>query len=468
MLAIRRHRPYNASVPEKEDIGLLRRVLALRLVLLVVLVSLFIVAAWGGWRLYGAYLADSLQAELAALASISAAQASRMPDAPSLRDVFASTARAARLENLFAVDMLGKCIADARPNVRPGTRYSPILLDPEAFSKAKAGEAALGPRQPLAGFAFRSAYAPIKGPDGEVHGVVVASAGEEFADVLARLSRAVRWSIVVAGLGLLVYIVLFWLGERHASRVQRQVDRGRGLALIGMLAAEVAHRIRNPMAIIMTTAETLRKRYKEKCGDDEVFDYIPDEVKRVDAAVKQLLALGRDETHGADNFTIGEAVKEAVEAAGIEKRFSKVEVLVESKGAGAARLVRGDKADLAEAFSNLMVNAAEAMEGAGSIRVLMEECMHDGARVVIQDNGPGMPKEVVSRQFDPFFTMRPNGTGLGLAIAARILEQHGARVNVKSGKDGTTFDIQFPAVKSAAKPSPPASLDGSKGSSNNG
>jgi len=441
-------------VVENRDISSLRRLQAFRLLLLLLLELLFLGAAWGGWRLYGGYLAEYMQDELTAIGQIAAYQIGVNGDKSSQHALLNTVSVNAGLENLFAVDTNGRSIGDARHGIKTGSRYSPVLLDPEAFATALEGRPAYGPKQNLAGFTFRSSYVPIKDQKGRKMGVVVAWAGEAYTDILARLQGVVRWFMAVAGIGLLAYLALFWIGERYAASVADEAQKSRGLALIGMLAAEVAHRIRNPLAIILTTSEALRMRYQKDWDHDAMLDYIPEEVHRVDAAVEQLLSLGRERPKNVSDFAISSAVSGALEIAGIDKRFPNVRVAEETLAEWSETTpepnIRGDKASICEGLSNIIVNAAEAMKGSGTVTIRMLRTPAGEAEVTVSDVGPGIPKEMMSHLFDPFYTMRPSGAGLGLAIAGRIFEQHKAVVKVETGKGGTTFRMTFPPIPAEA------------------
>jgi len=112
--------------------------------------------------------------------------------------------------------------------------------------------------------------------------------------------------------------------------------------------------------------------------------------------------------------------------------------------------IQADPEQLKEVFVNLIVNSCEAMENGGLITINEEEDFSEtvgrAVKIRITDNGPGIPKTIQDDIFQPFFTTKGEGTGLGLSIAARIVEQHGGAIDLKSEKgEGTTFIITLPA-----------------------
>ena len=109
--------------------------------------------------------------------------------------------------------------------------------------------------------------------------------------------------------------------------------------------------------------------------------------------------------------------------------------------------ITGDREMLQIVFQNILMNAAQAMEGQGHIEVAITEA--DGVcRVVIADHGQGMPAEVQEKAFEAFFTTKHRGTGLGLAIARRFVEPHGGSIHIDlPPAGGTTFTIVLPVAR---------------------
>ena len=110
-------------------------------------------------------------------------------------------------------------------------------------------------------------------------------------------------------------------------------------------------------------------------------------------------------------------------------------------------MVNGNANQLQQVFVNIILNGVQAMGPGGVLTLKVETADHMG-RVVIRDNGPGIPEEVKTRIFDPFFTTKSEGTGLGLSVSNSIIEEHNGKITLESieGK-GTTFYIALPLVQ---------------------
>jgi len=114
-------------------------------------------------------------------------------------------------------------------------------------------------------------------------------------------------------------------------------------------------------------------------------------------------------------------------------------------GEGTRLTLMGDRTALRQVFSNLFRNSAEAVNGRVRIEVTATPHEHD-AEIRIKDNGPGIPQDVLEKIFIPFYTTKPSGTGLGLALVHRIVTDHGGKVTVVSGQEGTTFIVSLPTA----------------------
>jgi signal transduction histidine kinase len=106
--------------------------------------------------------------------------------------------------------------------------------------------------------------------------------------------------------------------------------------------------------------------------------------------------------------------------------------------------VEADADQLRRVIGNIVKNAAEAMEGKGSLTVATSQAA-GMVRVEVSDTGPGIPEEMKERIFDPYYTTKKHGTGLGLAMAYRIIQDHGGKISLETGPAGTTFFVDLRA-----------------------
>lgn len=270
----------------------------------------------------------------------------------------------------------------------------------------------------------------------------------------------------------LLRLIVLWLltpccyGIQVLAARQRQVEeearefavRQSQLRTAGRLAAEIAHQIKNPLAIINNTAFSLQRAVrKENPQLLEQIRIIQEEVERSDRIITQLMGYARLTEGNVERLNVTDeldrALEEVLPPAGgykirVERQF----------GSDLPQLVM-QRAHLSTVFVNLLQNAREAMRGRGTIRVDAHTNREGSVEIVIEDTGPGIPAEQSERIFEAYFTTKEKGTGLGLAIVKHNVDLYGGTLRVESalGK-GARFVLVFPAktlteLKHDSKPS---------------
>lgn len=219
------------------------------------------------------------------------------------------------------------------------------------------------------------------------------------------------------------------------------------MAVVGKLAAEVAHSIRNPMTSIKMRLFSLRRSVELNRNQVEDFDVISEEMRRLDNILSNFLEFSRPPKLKVQKVSVSETVSLALQL--LEKRLEHYGVEVE-RHIKPTPPVQADPGLLKEVLLNLIVNACDAMrENGGRIVITEEELIADsiGQAVVIRmrDNGPGIPESIRDKVMEPFFTTKEDGTGLGLSIASRIIAEHGGTLDL-SGEEsgGAGFVIALP------------------------
>jgi two-component system nitrogen regulation sensor histidine kinase GlnL len=239
-----------------------------------------------------------------------------------------------------------------------------------------------------------------------------------------------------------------------AHRIEQQMRRqGAARSTAGMVAV-LAHEVRNPLAGIRGAAQIIESSVSGE--ERELTQLIADEVDRISNLIERI-----------DVFAeIGPAPEKPVN---IHEALARARRVLESSGALAELnfreafdpslpLVRGDFEGLVQIFLNLIKNAADAARIGGKEILIKTAYRHglrlaaDGRRewgalpieVSVQDNGPGIPKELQSDIFDPFVTTKPGGHGLGLAVVAKIVGDHAGAVEFESEPFRTIFNIHLP------------------------
>ncbi|MGO9228604.1 MAG: ATP-binding protein [Bryobacteraceae bacterium] len=229
-----------------------------------------------------------------------------------------------------------------------------------------------------------------------------------------------------------------------------QTDR---LASLGQLSASVAHEINNPIAGVLNLSMLLQRMLKDDgipAGRIEEFrkylTQVTNETARVGRIVSDLLAFSRRSKPQRAPGDVNKIVKMTLSLIQHKMKLSNVEVATHL--AEDLPLVACDQSQMQQVALNLLMNAAEATQGKTERRVKVSTSSGDGmVRLVVADNGEGIPPENLAKIFHPFFTTKPEGkgVGLGLAVTYGIIEAHGGDVEVVSKVgEGTTFTVSLP------------------------
>ena len=233
-------------------------------------------------------------------------------------------------------------------------------------------------------------------------------------------------------------------------RLDRQLVRSEKLAMVGSLAAGLAHEIGTPLNVISATAEYLLPDAPADTRDQ--LKGIVAETERISRLVRELLSFARSGSSGATAVRLQGALERVLSLLRITLERKRVRVLAELPEDLPA--VSADPDGLHQILLNLVVNASQAVADGGRIGVQARAVEVEGERMVaveVHDDGPGVPEAMRERIFDPFFTTRAEGTGLGLAVCARIVAEHGGDLRVSEGPlGGASFTLQLPAAAEQA------------------
>jgi len=220
------------------------------------------------------------------------------------------------------------------------------------------------------------------------------------------------------------------------------------MALVGKLAAGVAHSIRNPLTSVNMRLFSLKRTLNLEGSQREDFDVISEEIRHLDTIVQNFLEFSRRPKLRVQKISPSDVVDMTIQL--LHHRLKSYDVEVEVKRNGRLPAISADPEQLKEVLVNLVINACEAMEGGGKIVISekFQPAVNPGERMIkiaIRDNGPGIPVGIQEKVLEPFFTTKDEGTGLGLSIAVRILEEHGGKLEIASKEGvGTTTTITLP------------------------
>lgn len=356
-----------------------------------------------------------------------------------------SIRRTSQLENLFVFDPDRRSLADARPRVPSGKLYTYLQLPPEVGAVLWKGETFLDHGRSTESLVFRSAAVPLR-VDGQVQGGVYAQASVDFEEGLEALRK--RWftaTVCSVGACLLLVSVLVWLFHRN-RRMHEAVQRRSRLELVHRLSAGIAHDVKNPLAGMLIAAEKLEQEVRGHPRAIEQVGRIREGSERIREVVDNLVGTGKGmERRRIDlQVVLGEIIGPLLPVAAA--KGARIEnTLTDSLE------VTAPPTPLRMAMVNVLHNAIEAVpEEAGRVHI---GCRR-GRGVVglaISDNGPGIPRPLRRKIFDPLVTTKQEGSGLGLPVARQLVEDMKGSIEVESvAGAGTTFVVWLPANEEAA------------------
>ena len=231
-----------------------------------------------------------------------------------------------------------------------------------------------------------------------------------------------------------------------------EVERRRAerLAYFEMLAAGIAHEIKNPLVSIKTFAQLLPRRRADERFIENFGRTVTHEIARMERLLDRLHTLSRPGGRPRLPIDLRAPIDDAIEA--MRPAFIEKNVVLSAATGQSPCVILGDHSELEQLFLNLLMNAHEACPAGGMTRV---ELATTAGRVIVAvvDTGPGVPAELLERVFDPFFSTKERGSGLGLAICASIAQTHAGRLQAANREvGGAVFTIDFPLAATATLP----------------
>lgn len=241
-------------------------------------------------------------------------------------------------------------------------------------------------------------------------------------------------------------------------RLQTELQQREKLALLGELAASVAHEVNNPLDGVQNCARILRRSLDDRIRANQMLDLIDSGAVRIELIVRRLLTLARENVIRPVDARLGEVLDAACRD--VAEKFATRRVTIVRDNQTQDDHASVDPLLLQQVFVNLMTNAADSMSAGGELRLTLRRESSAAPRragstpppemieVHVADTGSGIPSEILPHIFEPFFSTKRDGrgTGLGLAIAARIIDAHQGMIEVRPREGGgTVFTVRLPA-----------------------
>jgi signal transduction histidine kinase len=226
---------------------------------------------------------------------------------------------------------------------------------------------------------------------------------------------------------------------------REELRRAERLAAVGRISAQITHEIRNPLNAIGLNAELLAEELEDAGAPAEARQLvvaISREVDRLNGVAEEYLTFARLPKPSLGRMDLNEAVGSLLDFQAPELRAAGVEIVRELAPIPLA--LRADEGQLRAVFLNLLRNSREAMPGGGTVTVRTRRS-GEAVEAEVADTGGGIPPEVLTRIFEPFYSTKERGTGLGLAFVHQVLKEHGGTIRCDSAAGrGTTFTLRFP------------------------
>ena len=335
------------------------------------------------------------------------------------------------LQTILLSDINGELLVTAPEFI--STERQTAFSDNTFFQKALSGETKINDPVNIANEWFITAFIPIKDIDDFTNSILILETKANYFESVVSLKKQFYiFSFINTILILFISIIIFNL-TRRILNVETRLREKEHLAQLGTMAAVVAHEIRNPLSIIEGTNDLIQKKFGP--ADDEVFNFIPGEIKRLNILIEDFLKLSR--TPEIKKVKI--VLKDFVQRILVTQLNSDISTQINPENIS----FYCDPNLLEQIILNIVKNALEAGNGVTAKIVVTKR--REKIIFEIKDNGPGISPKVLEKIFQPFYTTKEKGTGLGLSITKRLIDLLEGTIIINSSDSGTIVTLKFPS-----------------------
>lgn len=224
------------------------------------------------------------------------------------------------------------------------------------------------------------------------------------------------------------------------KKTQELLVNSEKLAIAGKMAAGIAHEVRNPLTSIKGFIQLMR----EKSDQEAYFDIIQSEIDRIECILSELLLLAKPNVVKFEKENVIKLIEDIKTLINTQAILNDVQIEIKSECE--ELLVSCNKNQLKQVFINFLKNSIEAMENGGLIMIEIKKYSENKIKIMFKDTGSGIPKHVLARMGEPFFTTKEHGTGLGIMVSKQIIENHHGTVHFMSNEMGTTVEVILPIL----------------------
>ncbi len=305
-------------------------------------------------------------------------------------------------------------------------------------------------------FAPLRAEKPLSRLSGPVLGVVeiVQDLSEEYRNIFKDQIVVVITGAVVMGFLLVVLILVVKRGENiiearalERLKLEEKLSQAERLSSLGEMTAAISHEIRNPLGIIKSSAEHLKKKGLPDDPSFKIIDIIVEEARRLNSIITDFINFARPRNPNLQPCGVEEIIEKNLNFLSAQAKEQGIQIIKQLNGQSPE--IVADKEMLYQAFLNIALNAMQAMPTGGEMVIETKSNDHF-VKVIFDDTGEGIADEIISKIWDPFFTSKEKGTGLGLGIVKSIIEIHGGQVNVANkATKGVRVKVKLPIRQEA-------------------
>jgi signal transduction histidine kinase len=298
---------------------------------------------------------------------------------------------------------------------------------------------------------------PLSRLEGPVLGVIeiVQDLSQDYQGIFNFQVLVITSSTLIMSVLFLILIFIVKRGEAIMERraqerleLKEQLSRAERLSSLGEMAAGISHEIRNPLGIIRSSAELLKKKVHAVDPDNSIPDIIVQESTRLNNIITDFINYARPRSPQLVACRIEEIIEK--NATFLAAQADKQGHLIKRRFEPDLPVIRADGDMLYQAFLNILINAMQAMETGGTIYVNVQ-ASDSRVQIAFEDEGPGIPDALLDKIWDPFFTTKDIGTGLGLGIVKNIIESHGGTITIsRRDAGGSRVNVELPIDQEAS------------------
>jgi signal transduction histidine kinase len=303
----------------------------------------------------------------------------------------------------------------------------------------------------LISFAPLRAEQPLSNISGPVLGIIeiVQDLTEDYKAIFDFQIRVIITTSVVMGVLFLILLLVVKRGEsiiekRAQERLKliEQLNRAKHLSTLGEMVAGISHEIRNPLGIIRSSSEHLKKKMSDRNPSSSIPDIIIEESVRLDNIITDFLNFAKPKSPNLTACKIENVLEKNINF--LAPQFKEAGYIIKKHYDNDLPEINADMDMLYQAFLNILINAMQGMPEGGLIYVKVS-AGDNAVTIVFEDEGEGIPEDIMEKIWDPFFTTKAKGTGLGLGIVRNIIESHDGTVSIDNKPDtGTIVKVILP------------------------